>query len=201
MKKLDYLKLYSDEMNAIEFLSDIVAGRVIKSVVKYARTGSLPHTSDDVVQTLFERIKNKIDKDRKEYYALCRQYSENAKKRYEKSAKNSVKMPCNGELSQPVESASDIVPTMTISQAPEKNEITTDTQDDTSFDRLWTVYNHPKSDRHRAELMWSIFSKDEKRAAIAYIPKFKNEHSKDSYLPYLALYLTEKPWQCDGNKK
>ena len=47
MKKTTFIKLYSDEMNAIEFLSDSVAGRVIKSIVKYARTGASPRTSDE----------------------------------------------------------------------------------------------------------------------------------------------------------
>ena len=100
MKKTTFIKLYSDEMNAIEFLSDSVAGRVIKSIVKYARTGASPRTSDEVVLSLFEIVKNHIDEDRKEYSELCQKYSENAKKRYNKGVNNSEKpsteKSCNG---------------------------------------------------------------------------------------------------------
>ena len=104
MKKKTFIKLYSDEMNAIEFLSDSVAGRIIKSIVKYARTGVSPRTSDEVVLSLFEIVKNHIDEDRKEYSELCQKYSENAKKRYAKADvlhnNPTAENTCNGDNSK-----------------------------------------------------------------------------------------------------
>ena len=205
MKKTTFIKLYSDEMNAIEFLSDSVAGRVIKSIVKYARTGASPRTSDEVVLTLFEMIKNNIDEDRDAYNLLCKKYSENAKKRYKKADvlqdNTTTKNTSNCMPLQSVENASDEISNVTKEPISSEIQKTEEPQDDTSFEHLWEVYNHPKSNRHNAELMWSIFSKDEKRAAIAYIPRYRIECSKERYFPYLAMYLGKKPWQCDGIKK
>ena len=205
MKKKNYLKLYTDELNAIEFLSDSVAGKVIKSVAKYVRTGASPRTSDEAIQSLFEMIKNHIDEDRDAYNLLCKKYSENAKKRYAKADvlhnNPTAENTCNGTPLQSVENASDEISKETkvpISETIQKPE---EPQDGTSFEHLWEVYNHPKSDRHRAELAWSIFSKDEKKAAIAYIPKYRIECAKERYFPYLAMYLGKKPWQCDGKEK
>lgn len=205
MKKTTFIKLYSDEMNAIEFLSDSVAGRIIKSIVKYARTGVSPRTSDEVVLSLFEIVKNHIDEDRKEYSELCQKYSENAKKRYAKADvlhnNPTAENTCNGMPSQSVENVSVEISKETKVPITETIQKPEEPQDDTSFEHLWQVYNHPKSDRERAELAWSIFSKDEKRAAIAYIPKYRIECAKERYFPYLAMYLGKKPWQCDGIKK
>ena len=205
MKKLNYLKLYTNELNAIEFLSDSVAGKVFKSIAKYVRTGASPRTSNEAIQSLFEMIKNHIDEERDAYNLLCKKYSENAKKRYAKADvlhKNpTAKNTCNGTPLQSVENASDEISNVTKEPISREIQKTEEPQDDTSFEHLWQVYNHPKSDIHRAELAWSIFSKDEKRAAIAYIPKYRIECAKERYFPYLAKYLGKKPWQCDGNKK
>lgn len=205
MKKKNYLKLYTDELNAIEFLSDSVAGKVIKSVAKYVRTGASPHSNNEAIQSLFEMIKNHIDEDRDAYNLLCKKYSENAKKRYAKAdvlhSNPTAKNTCNGTPLQSVENASDEISNVTKEPISSEIQKTEEPQDDTSFEHLWKVYNHPKSDRHRAELAWSIFSKDEKKVAIAYIPKYRIECAKERYFPYLAMYLGKKPWQCDGKMK
>ncbi len=205
MKKKNSLKLYTNELNAIEFLSDSMAGKVIKSVAKYIRTGASPRTSNEAIQSLFEMIKNHIDEDRDAYNLLCKKYSENAKKRYAKADvlhnNPTAKNTCNGTPLQSVENASDEISNVTKEPISREIQKTEEPQDDTSFEHLWQVYNHPKSDRHRAELAWSIFSKDEKRAAIAYIPKYRIECAKERYFPYLAMYLGKKPWQCDGKEK
>lgn len=205
MKKTTFIKLYSDEMNAIEFLSDNVAGRVIKSIVKYARTGASPRTSDEVVLSLFEIVKNHIDEDRKEYSELCQKYSENAKKRYNKGVNNSEKpsteKSCNGKPLQLVEEIHDDITNVIVSQTSDATTIIEEPQTDTSFEHLWKTYNHPKSIREIAEITWNEFSEEEKEAAIEYIPKYRIEHAKDKHFPYLAKYLRQKPWQCDGKMK
>lgn len=205
MKKTTFIKLYSDEMNAIEFLSDSVAGRIIKSIVKYARTGVSPRTSDEVVLSLFEIVKNHIDEDRKEYSELCQKYSENAKKRYAKADvlhnNPTAENTCNGMPSQSVENVS--VEISNVTKEPISREIqkTEEAQVDISFEYLWKTYNHPKSIREIAEITWNEFSEEEKEAAIEYIPKYRIEHAKDKHFPYLAKYLRQKPWQCDGKEK
>lgn len=205
MKKTTFIKLYSDEMNAIEFLSDSVAGRIIKSIVKYARTGVSPRTSDEVVLSLFEIVKNHIDEDRKEYSELCQKYSENAKKRYAKADvlhnNPTAENTCNGMPSQSVENVS--VEISNVTKEPISREIqkTEEAQVDISFEHLWKTYNHPKSIREIAEITWNEFSEEEKEAAIEYIPKYRIEHAKDKHFPYLAKYLRQKPWQCDGKEK
>ena len=205
MKKTTFIKLYSDEMNAIEFLSDSVAGRIIKSIVKYARTGASPRTSDEVVLSLFERVKNHIDEDREEHEALCKKYSENAKKRYNKGDNNSEKpsteKSCNGLPLQLVEEIHDDITNIIVSQTSDATTIIEEPQVDISFEHLWKTYNHPKSIREIAEITWKEFSEEEKEAAIAYIPTYKIECSKERYFPYLAMYLGKKPWQCDGKEK
>lgn len=205
MKKKNSLKLYTNELNAIEFLSDSMAGKVIKSVAKYIRTGASPRTSNEAIQSLFEMIKNHIDEDRDAYNLLCKKYSENAKKRYAKADvlhnNPTAENTCNGMPSQSVENVSVEISKETKVPITETIQKPEEPQDDTSFEHLWQVYNHPKSDRERAELAWSIFSKDEKRAAIAYIPKYRIECAKERYFPYLAKYLRQKPWQCDGKMK
>ena len=78
---------------------------------------------------------------------------------------------------------------------------TEEAQVDISFEHLWKTYNHPKSIREIAEITWNEFSEEEKEAAIEYIPKYRIEHAKDKHFPYLAKYLRQKPWQCDGKEK
>lgn len=205
MKKTTFIKLYSDEMNAIEFLSDSVAGRIIKSIVKYARTGASPRTSDEVVLSLFERVKNHIDEDREEHEALCKKYSENAKKRYNKGDNNSEKpsteKSCNGLPLQLVEEIHDDITNIIVSQTSDATTIIEEPQVDISFEHLWKTYNHPKSIREIAEITWNEFSEEEKEAAIEYIPKYRIEHAKDKHFPYLAMYLGKKPWRCNGKEK
>lgn len=205
MKKKNYLKLNTDELNAIEFLSDSVAGKVFKSVAKYIRTGALPRTSDEAIQSLFEMIKNHIDEDRDAYNLLCKKYSENAKKRYAKADvlhnNPTAENTCNGMPSQSVENVSVEISKETkvpITETIQKQE---EPQVDISFEHLWKTYNHPKSIREIAEKTWNEFSEEEKEAAIEYIPKYRIEHAKDKHFPYLAMYLGKKPWQCDGKEK
>lgn len=205
MKKKNYLKLYTNELNAIEFLSDSVAGKVFKSIAKYVRTGASPRTSDEVVLSLFEMIKNNIDEDRDAYNLLCKKYSENAKKRYAKADvlhnNPTAKNTCNGTPLQSAENASDEISNVTKEPISSEIQKTEEPQDDTSFEHLWKTYNHPKSIREIAEITWNEFSEEEKEAAIEYIPKYRIEHAKDKHFPYLAKYLRQKPWQCDGKMK
>ena len=205
MKKKNYLKLYTNELNAIEFLSDSMAGKVIKSVAKYIRTGASPRTSDEAIQSLFEMIKNHIDEERDAYNLLCKKYSENAKKRYAKADvlhnNLTTKNTCNGMPLQSVENASDEISNVTKEPISREIQKTEEAQVDISFEHLWKTYNHPKSIREIAEITWNEFSEEEKEAAIEYIPKYRIEHAKDKHFPYLAKYLRQKPWQCDGKEK
>lgn len=76
--------LLCDFGEIINMLTDSEAGQIIKAVFDYEINSVMPEFSDRTLQIVFFDIKRFLDSNRENYEKICRQRSENAKKRWEK---------------------------------------------------------------------------------------------------------------------
>ncbi len=78
MDKASFL-IYLDYQQQFELLTDEQAGKLIKAIIKYEKTGETLEL-DGMTKMAFSFIKTQLDRDREKYQARCEKNRENAKK-------------------------------------------------------------------------------------------------------------------------
>lgn len=76
------LKIFTDFEEDIAELSDAEAGRLMRAMLRYARTGEEPILSGSE-RVLWKTSKRNIDKQQEAYMRICEQNRKNVTKRYE----------------------------------------------------------------------------------------------------------------------
>lgn len=85
MAKLSYFKAFTSYQENIKPLSDDEKGRLFSALLEYTETGNVP-TLKGNERFVFPGIKAQIDRDVQAYETKCERLSENAMKRYKKTA-------------------------------------------------------------------------------------------------------------------
>lgn len=83
--KNDYIKLFTDFLEKVEFLSDAECGRLVKALLLYKRDGRLPDIRGNE-KILFPTFRAQIDRENEAYRAVCEKNSKNASMRWHTSA-------------------------------------------------------------------------------------------------------------------
>lgn len=78
MDKSSFL-IYLDYQEQFDLLTDEEAGRLIKAIIKYEKTGEIPKL-DGMLKMAFSFIKTQLDRDREKYKKKCEKNKENGKK-------------------------------------------------------------------------------------------------------------------------
>lgn len=78
MDKSSFL-IYLDYQEQFDLLTDEEAGRLIKAIIKYEKTGEIPRL-DGMLKMAFSFIKTQLDRDREKYNQKCEKNRENAKR-------------------------------------------------------------------------------------------------------------------------
>ena len=65
--------------------------------------------------------------------------------------------------------------------------------DPLSFEVVWDLYDK-KTDTARSRLLWGKLSNEEKRAAIEYIPKYKEAQPNKKYRKNFTTFVNQKAW-------
>lgn len=76
MKEQGSFVLYHDMESSIRELTDEEAGKLLKAIFRYHKTGD-PGESDRVVRMAFLPIKSVLDRDREKYRKICERNSRN----------------------------------------------------------------------------------------------------------------------------
>ena len=83
----DSFILYLDQQEIFEMLSDEQAGKLIKNIFSYERTGNMPQM-DKMLNLAFVPIMQILDKNRRKYEEKCKKNKENIKIRWNKNNTN-----------------------------------------------------------------------------------------------------------------
>ena len=83
----DSFILYLEHQEIFEMLTDEQAGRLIKDIFQYERTGQMPQM-DKMLNLAFIPIMQALDKNRWKYEEKCKKNKENIKKRWNKNNTN-----------------------------------------------------------------------------------------------------------------
>ena len=78
MDKSSFL-IYLDYQEQFDLLTDEEAGRLIKAIIKYEKTGEIPKL-DGMLKMAFSFIKTQLDRDREKYNKKCEKNKENGRK-------------------------------------------------------------------------------------------------------------------------
>lgn len=79
MDKKSFL-IYLDNSEEVEMLSDQQAGKLLKSLMKFAKNGEKPDFSDGMLRMAFSFMSRAIERDTEKYMEICKKRSEYAKK-------------------------------------------------------------------------------------------------------------------------
>lgn len=101
-----YFILHYDSAEAVNMLSDTEAGRLLKALFEYNRTGALPEHLKSGTAILFSQLRAQHDRDRQRYERKCRTNRENIQKRWEKECQEESELPETfaetGKVEEPV---------------------------------------------------------------------------------------------------
>ena len=90
----DSFILYLDQQEVFEMLSDEQAGKLIKNIFQYERSGKMPQM-DKFLNLAFVPIMQILDKNRNKYEERCRKNKENIKIRWNKN--NTIEYECKNK--------------------------------------------------------------------------------------------------------
>lgn len=79
MEKKSFL-IYLDNSEEVEMLSDQQAGKLLKSLMKFATNGEKPDFSDGMLRMAFSFMSRAIERDTEKYMEICKKRSEYGKK-------------------------------------------------------------------------------------------------------------------------
>lgn len=85
-----YFILHYDSAEAVNMLSDTEAGRLLKALFEYNRTGALPEHLKSGTAILFSQLRAQHDRDRQRYERKCDSNRQSARKRWDKEQEKPV---------------------------------------------------------------------------------------------------------------
>lgn len=85
-----YFILHYDSAEAVNMLSDMEAGRLLKALFEYNRTGALPEHLKSGTAILFSQLRAQHDRDRQRYERKCDSNRQSARKRWDKEQEKPV---------------------------------------------------------------------------------------------------------------
>ena len=203
--------LFTEQRDAIGYLTDEEAGQIFKAIYDYADKGVVPKFAGPMM-SVFAMIRSQIDRSRDAYKEKCLKNSANARKRYaSKQQETNERMPsdanaCDGIPPHPVACLPNPNPNPNPKQNPNPNiddgtniSIINDVEmiegEEYPFDKIWEVYDKPIGDQEHLRQRWNALSHDDKKAIFAYVPLYVRARPERKYLKDFANFLTCRTWE------
>ncbi len=199
--------LFTEQRDAIGFLTDEEAGQMFKAIYDYADVGVVPKFAGPMM-SVFAMIRSQIDRSRDAYKEKCLKNSANARKRYaSKQQETNERMPsdsnaCDGIPPHPVA----CLPNPNPKQNPNPNiddgtniSIINDVEmiegEEYPFYKIWEMYDKPIGDQEQLRHRWNALSHDDKKAIFAYVPLYVQARPERKYRKDFANFLTYRTWE------
>ena len=97
--------LFTEQRDAIAYLTDEEAGQMFKAIYDYAEDGVVPKFAGPMM-SVFAMIRSQIDRSRDAYKEKCLKNSANARKRYaSKQQETNERMPSDSNASRSMSSS------------------------------------------------------------------------------------------------
>ena len=215
-KDANTILLFTDHREAIDYLSDEDAGKLIKALFAYVDEGKLPDFNGPMM-SLFTVIRTQIDRSHEAYKAKCEKNRSNSMKRkvmQGNSAVTSMDNDRNPSLSTDNDrcppTTTVVHPNLTPNPNPKSNPDIDDGADthiindaevvvdeEYSFDKIWEMYGKPIGDIEQLRHRWQQLSLDEKKKIFEYVPKYVMARPDSKYRKDFANFLTYRTWDTE----
>ena len=201
--------LFTEQRDAIAYLTDEEAGQMFKAIYDYAEDGVVPKFAGPMM-SVFAMIRSQIDRSRDAYKEKCLKNSANARKRYaSKQQETNERMPsdsnaCDGFPPHPVACIPNPNPNPQKNPNPNIDDgtnisIIKDVEmiegEEYPFDKIWEVYDKPIGDQEHLRQRWNALSHDDKKAIFAYVPLYVRARPERKYRKDFANFLTCRTWE------
>ena len=214
-KDANTILLFTEHREAIDYLSDEDAGKLIKALFAYVDESKLPDFNGPMM-SLFTVIRTQIDRSHEAYKAKCEKNSANAKKRFANhsvSTNASSGNPSQANVSERMPSHTDASlpnpnPTPNLNPIPNPdiddgadtliiNEAEMVANEEYTFDKIWEMYGKPIGDVGQLRQRWQQLSFDEKKKIFEYVPKYVMARPDSKYRKDFANFLTCRTWETE----
>ena len=205
------IMLFTEQRDAIGYLTDEEAGQMFKAIYDYADEGVVP-TFSGPMMSVFAMIRSQIDRSRDAYKEKCLKNSANARKRYaSKQQETSERMSSHAN-------ANDGLPPHSVSYIPNPNpnlnpnsnpniDDGTNTSiineaeligdEEYSFDKIWEMYDKQIGVKEQLRQRWNALSHEDKKAIFAYVPLYVQARPDRKYRKDFANFLTCRTWETE----
>jgi len=202
MKEAKSIILHPDSYIPFECLSDEQAGMLIKSMLRYAKTGEDTDITDNALKALYSSFCSQFDREWKKYKERCDKNRINALKRHAKN-NNSIQSPpnCNDGLQSHTNASNNNSNNNDNSNNKDNNNddkanaIIIKSDDDTCIDDVWKIYGKPIGDKNEIKSLWEKLTEEEHQAVIAYIPGYVANTPDIKYRKNFNNFLSERYWE------
>jgi hypothetical protein len=120
---------------------------------------------------------------------------ENYDRRCETSAENGKlggRPPKDGKPKKPISKPN--YPIETLNDSDSDTVSDTDNENEISFEVFWDAYDKKVGEKRKLEKKWNSLSKEDRRAAIAYIPAYKQSQPDKKYRKNPETFLNNHAW-------
>ena len=201
--------LFTEQRDAIAYLTDEEAGQMFKAIYDYAEDGVVPKFAGPMM-SVFAMIRSQIDRSRDAYKEKCLKNSANARKRYAcKQQETNERMPSDANANDgfpphPVACIPIPNPNPTTNPNPNIddgtnasiiNEAEMIEGEEYPFDKIWEMYDKPIGDQEQLRQRWNALSHDDKKAIFAYVPLYVQARPERKYRKDFANFLTYRTWE------
>lgn len=179
--------LYADQQGVFNQLPDEIAGRLIKHIFAYVNDEQ-PVTDELIINIAFEPIKQCLKRDLCRWKEYLDKQSVNGKKGGRpKKPNESEKTQAFLEKPKKADSVS-----VSVNDSVNVNE----KEKDTPFETIWNLYGKVGNRKTSLE-KWEKFKSEERKQIELHIPLYVKNHTdndKQSFLPHLTTYLSQRRW-------
>ena len=203
--------LFTEQRDAIGYLTDEEAGQMFKAIYDYADEGIVPKFAGPMM-SVFAMIRSQIDRSRDAYKEKCLKNSANARKRYaSKKQETSERIPSHANANDglpphPVACIPNPTPNPNLSpnsnpniddgtNASIINEAEMIGDEEYRFDEIWEMYDKPVGVQKQLRQRWNALSHDDKKAIFAYVPLYVQARPDRKYRKDFANFLTCRTWE------
>ena len=203
--ELHGVMLYFDNCEVVHYLSDEEAGKLFKGIAKYVCFQELPKLEGPLM-SVFCVFKNQIDLNKKNYEELCEINRKKALKQWEKAKKQAIAKDmkqdepehtsvCSG-MPQHTDECLHNFNNKNNSNIINNSDEDEDT-DDLSFERLWDFYGKKEGNIESLRTIWLSLPIEERRKAMAFVPKYVASTPDVKYRKYLINFLNQRTWETN----
>ena len=203
--------LFTEQRDAIGYLTDEEAGQMFKAIYDYADEGIVPKFAGPMM-SVFAMIRSQIDRSRDAYKEKCLKNSANARKRYaSKQQETNERMPSDAKANDgfpphPVACIPIPNPNPTSNPNPNIDDGTNASiineaemigDEEYRFDEIWEMYDKPVGVQKQLRQRWNALSHDDKKAIFAYVPLYVQARPDRKYRKDFANFLTCRTWETE----